>query len=242
MLARPLAFSALALLLASGALAQPSIPRAPTRWVTDEVGLLSPAARQSLDQRLAAYERATGRQAIVYVGRDLGGAPIEDFAVRAFEAWGVGREGRDDGVALFVFPKERRARIEVGYGLEGELPDITAGQILDRELIPRLARGDADAAVTATMNAVMQTLGGPVPAGGPPVAPGPAPARQPSLGEMIVFGLFALGFLILLIKNPGLALFLLANMMSRHGGGGGGGGGFGGGGGRSGGGGASRSW
>ena len=105
------------------------IPPAPTRFVTDEAGLLSPATRESLDLRLEGYERATGRQVVVWIGRTLGDASLEEWSARTFAAWGIGRRGRDDGLAIFVFARDRKVRIEVGYGLEGIVTDAHASRI-----------------------------------------------------------------------------------------------------------------
>src|SRR5688572_6086539 len=73
------------------------IPEPPTRWVTDTVGFMPPAAVGDLDRRLEAYQQQTGHELLVYIGRTTRGVPIEDFAVRAFERWKVGRKGIDDG-------------------------------------------------------------------------------------------------------------------------------------------------
>jgi uncharacterized protein len=244
---------ALALVLVSGtALAAGATPPAPERWVTDQVGMLSPGTRQTLDRRLEAYEARTGRQVIVWIGDTIGEDSLEAWAERTFRAWGIGRRGKDDGVALFVLARDRRMRIEVGYGLEGVLPDAVAARILREEMAPRLRQGDAGAAVTAAVNAILKAAGGEDPAAVPALEE-PRPVRSVSKGELIVAGVGFLLFLVLLVTNPGLASALLFTMSARgHGGGwggsssrgwsGGGGGGFSGGGGRSGGGGASGSW
>lgn len=220
-------------------------PRAPTRWATDTAGLLRPGTVQQLDRVLQAYERQSGRQIIFWVGRTTGGIPIEDWAVRTFEAWKIGRQGQDDGIGIFLFAEDRTVRIEVGYGLEGDLPDVVAFRIIDRVTVPLMARGEADAAAINTVSAVLTELGA------DPGALGvEAPRRvvrerpEPSLGQKIVSGILGLLLLIFIITNPRMALHLLFIFMSSggRGGGGGGGGGFGGGGGRSGGGGASGSW
>ena len=83
-------------------------PPAPTRWVTDTAGLLSDSARQELDAQLESYERQSGHQVLVWISRSTAGVPIEDFAVRAFEAWQVGRRGLDDFArAVPAFEKTR---------------------------------------------------------------------------------------------------------------------------------------
>lgn len=227
------------------------IPPAPTRWVTDGAGFLSEPARQVLDARLQDYERQTGHQVLVWIGRTTEGVPIEDFAVKAFKAWGVGRRGQDDGLVLFVFADDRTARFEVGYGLEGSFPDISASRVIREVLAPKLQAGDRDGALSAAIEAATAIISGDAAASG---LSGPGPSgnegrgrgqpRPLTLGQKIVIGVAVLAFLFILITNPSLALFLLQVIASGGGGrgGGGGGGGWSGGGGRSGGGGASGSW
>jgi len=103
---------ALAVVLAAGALAagragaaDPTpIPPAPTAFVTDHAGLMSPGGAAQLSRQLEDYERGTGHQVIVWIDRTTGGVPIEDWAVKAFAAWGVGRKSENDGAALFMEP------------------------------------------------------------------------------------------------------------------------------------------
>ncbi len=147
-------------LAAPGWAAETPIPPAPTTWVTDTAGLLSPAARDALERRLSAYSAATGHQVIVWIGTTTGDAPLEDWTIRAFTKWKVGRKKLDDGLALFMFTQERKVRIEVGYGLEGVVTDAIASQIIRNEIVPRMRAGDADGAVTAGVNALLATIGG----------------------------------------------------------------------------------
>ena len=209
---------------------------------------MSADAVRSLDSQLEAYERSSGYQLLVYIGKTTGGVPIEDWAVKVFQAWKIGRKGLDDGLALFIMSEDRRLRIEVGYGLEGQVPDAMASRIINEVIVPRVQAGDRDGAVASGMNAVARVLGG----GGlsdssrAQRAERGGSARPLTLGQLIVFGIIGILFLLLLVTNPGLAIYLVASILSgnRDGSyrGGGGGGGFGGGGGRSGGGGASGSW
>lgn len=213
-------------------------PPAPQRWVTDEQAHLSPATRQELDLRLAAYEKATGHQVLVWIGESTGEVPLEDWAVRTFESWGVGRKGLDDGLVLFMLARDRKLRIEVGYGLEGQLPDAIASRIIQEAIIPRLKSGDWDGATTTGVDRILATLGGETLTNAEPLGRGTL-----GLGEIIFFSILGLAFLILLATNPSMAIWLLFNLLSGgRGGGSGGGGGWSGGGGRSGGGGASGSW
>lgn len=231
--------------------AELKIPPSPDRWVTDAAGFLSPAAVQEFDSKLEAYEQQTGHQVLVYIGKTTEGYPIEDFALRAFQAWRVGRKGLDDGLVLFIMTEDRTIRIEVGYGLESVVPDITAGRIINDILVPRIRAGDQDGAVGDAVTAIMGAISGTEPA----AHKSPEELFSRWKGKLTTQTIFLiiviLIFLFLFITNPSFALWLLINIMSGGRGGGsgrggwgsgGGGGGFRGGGGRSGGGGASGRW
>jgi len=223
-----------ALALAAAAAAAP-VPPAPTRWVEDQAGLLSPAARDALDGKLEAYERQTGHQVVVWIGKTIDGAPLADWAVQTFAAWRIGRKGLDDGIAMFILADDHAIDIEVGYGLEDKVPVAIASRIIREVMAPRLRAGDRDGAVTAGVDAVLAAIEG------HPWVAGAAP--QARHWEGLGFGLLAVMFVLLFVFNPRLALWMLAMPIGRGGiGGGGGGGGFGGGGGRSGGGGARGGW
>jgi uncharacterized protein len=222
------------------------IPRSPDRWATDTAGFLSPQTVAELDSQLEAFERSTGHQVLLYVGKTTEGYPIEDFAAKAFAAWKVGRKGLDDGLVLFIMAEDRKIRIEVGYGLESIVPDIIASRVINDILGPGIRTGDSNRAVTEAVASLLQTI-----SGRPfsPVAEKYYPEAKPTGKSTVSAVLIVIGivfFLILFITHPSLALWLLFNILSggRGGGGswGGGGGGFSGGGGRSGGGGASGGW
>ena len=246
------AMLALALLVgfaSTDAAAETAIPPAPTRWVTDPSHFVSDATRGALDARLERYQQATGHQVIVWIGTTLGGAPLEEWAAKAFATWGIGQKGKDDGVAIFVFPVDRRMRIEVGYGLEDKLPDAYAARIINEVMQPELKAGRPDQALTGAVDQVLSRVGGEPNAVVAPPLPAQHTTRGGPNGFTLIFGgLLAIGFLFLLVTNPRLAMWLLWSIASGgrggggFGGGGGGGGGFSGGGGRSGGGGASGGW
>jgi len=233
----------------AAALAQSAaIPPAPQRWVTDEAGLLSSTARAKLDAKLESYEQKTGHQVVVFIGDSIGGAPLDDFAVKTFGAWQLGKKGADDGVLVLVLARDRKMAIEVGYGLEARIPDAVASRIIQDIMAPKLRAGDADGALEAGVDAILASIEGRPFVGDPSAPPVQRETPPMSTAKLIVIGLLALGFLGLFLTNPSLALSLLYVVASgRHGHGGGrpggwGGGGFAGGGGRSGGGGARGSW
>jgi len=222
------------------------IPPSPSRWVTDEAGFLSPNTAAALDAKLSEFNRETGHQVLVYIARTTGDATIEEWAVKAFEAWKVGRKGLDDGLVLFIMTDDRKVRIEVGYGLEDRVPDISAFRIINEVLVPGLRSGDKDAAVSDAVTRLLSLVSGREEGGPEPGGPASAQPKPGSVVETIFVVIAVIFFLILLITHPSLALWLLFTMFTggRGGGRGGGfgGGGFSGGGGRSGGGGASGSW
>jgi uncharacterized protein len=228
--------------------AETPIPPTPTRWVTDTANFMSPGAVSALDSRLQSYEQQSGHQIIVYIGQTTGDTPIEDWAVKAFEKWKVGRKGMDDGLALFIMAQDHKLRFEVGYGLEGEITDALAARIINEIMVPRIKAGDADGAVTAGIDAVASSIAGQGLGDNSDQrqdSRGRRPSRPITLGQLILYGIIGVIVLIVFITNPTLAIYLLMSLLSGGGGGGndrGGGGGFGGGGGRSGGGGASGSW
>jgi len=214
------------------------IPPSPTRWVDDQAAFLSPATRSALDARLEGYQRATGHQVVVWIGKTLDGTPLDDWAVRTFAAWKVGRKGFDDGIAMFILADDRAIDIEVGYGLEDKVPDAIASRVIRDVMTPRLRAGDRDGAVAAGVDAVLAAIEGKPWSGSGATAP---PEDGPSTITWILGGLGVIAFLIFAVTHPRMALLLLWTF-ARGAGGGGGGGGFSGGGGRSGGGGGRGHW
>ena len=132
----------------------------PSQWVTDRVGFLNQDTRRTLNRELAQYQRQTGHQILVWIGNGTGGIPIEDWASQTFKAWKVGRKGLDDGLVLFIFAKDRKLRIEVGYGLESKMPDAAASRILREIITPKLRAGQQDAAVREGVTAILETIEG----------------------------------------------------------------------------------
>ncbi|HZI66839.1 MAG TPA: TPM domain-containing protein [Thermoanaerobaculia bacterium] len=254
---------ALAALVSAQVLAQASvdaeIPEKPAKYVTDRAGILGSERVNSLSLELEQFERETSNQILVWVDRKVPERfTLEDFAVRAAEKWKAGQAKTDNGAVLFVFVDDRKLRIEVGYGLEGVIPDATAKQIIDGEIVPRFRSDDYPGGIEAGVNALMAAAKGEYKGSGSTVAERSRKGRN-DLSGCIIPGLFILFFIVL----PALARQGSRKRRRTFGGsgwwtgmggggwsgggggwsgGGGGGGGFSGGGGSFGGGGASGSW
>jgi len=125
-----------------------------TDYVNDHAHLLQPGDAAALDRMLRDFDTRTSDQLGVAIYPRCPSQSIDDFTMRAAEASKLGRKGLDNGAVLFIFLAERRARIEVGYGLEGALPDAIARRILDTELAPHFARGEYAAGITGTLSAM----------------------------------------------------------------------------------------
>lgn len=128
--------------------------------VTDNAEILTEGMRRTLTERLKSHEEKTGNQIAVLTVPSLGGANIEEYAISVFEAWKLGQKGKDNGVLVIVAPGDRRMRIEVGYGLESALTDLTAGRIIRNLMAPRFKKGDFDGGLEAAVNAIIGTLDG----------------------------------------------------------------------------------
>lgn len=213
--------------------------------INDLAGVLPAQVRQDLEARLTAYEQNTGHQLAVLVVDSLDGDPVEDFTLRVVEAWKLGRKDRDDGVLLLVAVKDRKIRIEVGYGLEGDLPDALSGRIIREVMAPAFRQGALAQGITRALEAIMAATGG----------EGEAlpPARQQQRRNVGISPYFLLLLVLLMFLGGGrgrggAGAFLAGSALGFGGRGfgggsrGGGGGGFRGGGGGFGGGGASGGW
>lgn len=224
-------------------------------YVTDLAGMISPGERQRLEQTLLAFEQSDSTQIAVLTIPSLEGDSPEDFSIRTVEAWKIGQKGKDNGVLIVVAVKDRKYRIEVGYGLEGVLPDSLVGSIGREYFVPYFRQGDYSTGIYAGTIAVIRTIAthegvritdGKQAAGARVTYPG----KSLNLFQMIVLGIAGVIVLILFITHPGQCfLIIMASQMGGRGGWSGGGGGFGGGGsfgggggGSGGGGGASGGW
>ncbi|WIM12660.1 YgcG family protein [Enhydrobacter sp.] len=231
-----------------------------TGRVVDQANVIPAETRRALESRLAGLEAKSGIQLVVATVNSLDGMEIEPYANELFRTWKLGEKTKNNGVLLLVAPKERRVRIEVGYGLEGTLTDALSKVIITNAIVPRFKTGNFGDGIVRGVDDIITVL----------TTDASDWQKRPSLrlddeeqtGPMdwiIVAGL--IGLVLLLAVSPGFRFFffniLLSTMASSGGtyrrgggfsgggfpgGGGSSGGGFSGGGGSSGGGGASGSW
>ena len=203
--------------------------------VNDHAGVLDAAQQQALESKLAAYEQATGHQFSLLTVATLDGDPIEDFSIRVVEKWKLGAKGRDDGLLLIVAPQDHRLRIEVGYGLEGEITDAFSAGVIRQVIQPAFRAQRMADGINQAFDLLMAKAQG--------IAVGlPKPRRGEDLAGL--FPLLLFGFIGLVVlsrffgggggpggrRRRGGMLFVPGGFGGGGGGFGGGGGGFGGGG------------
>jgi uncharacterized protein len=171
------------------------VPPTPNHYVTDNVGALSSSTRGSLESELAAYEKSTGHQIVVWIGDTTGDVPLETWTGESAHQWRIGRRGHDDGAILFLFMKDHRVRMEVGYGLESALTDADSSRIIRDDITPRMRSGDVDGAVSAGVAAMLNTISPSYKGVTPPPA---AESTAPPAVSGIFIAIFAIfGLLIL---------------------------------------------
>ena len=164
--------------------------------VVDTTGTLDAASKQQLEQQALALQQRKGSQLQVLVIPSTRPETIEQYAVRAFESFKLGRKGLDDGLLLVVAKDDRKVRIEVGYGLEGAIPDITAGRVIQEYMVPKFRQGDyAGGIVDAVAQLVKLIDGEPLPE---PVASHPT---GPDRGGEWLFALVAAFFVASFLRS-----------------------------------------
>ncbi len=126
-----------------------------TQRVTDLTQTLTQAEINALDEKLKLFEDTTSTQIVVVMVPTVGETPVEEAALRVAEENAIGRKGKDNGALLFIAKNDRRMRIEVGYGLEGTLPDALAGQIIRKEITPWFRQSNFYAGIDAGITAMM---------------------------------------------------------------------------------------
>jgi len=160
-------------------------------YVNDYAGMISPSAKSKIEQGLSAFEQSDSTQIVILTVPSLEGEDIEQFGIKVGEAWKIGQKGKDNGAILIVSKQERKMRIEVGYGLEGRLTDLTAGRIIDLVIKPRFQQGDFDGGFIAGVSSMIAATRGEFRA-----EPRPVRQRQrgvpPFLSIFLFFGIFTL--------------------------------------------------
>ena len=137
-----------------------TIPDKPTGHVNDYANVISKEEKIRLEDILRIFAASTTNEIAVVVIPDLGGDTVERYAVTLFEKWKIGNKENDNGVLLLIAIQERELRIEVGYGLEGALPDITAKNIIDTQITPSFKQGDYALGISRGVDAIMQATKG----------------------------------------------------------------------------------
>jgi uncharacterized protein len=151
----------LALLLVGCAFSAEVIPPKPARYFNDYAGAISSAVRDQLNAKLEQLEKTNSTQVIVAIFKDMQTeSSIDDYTLRIAQNWGVGQKGKSNGAILFVFINNRKMFLQVGYGLEGAIPDITAKDITENRIKPYFKNGNYDAGLIAGVDAIIQAVAG----------------------------------------------------------------------------------
>jgi uncharacterized protein len=198
----------LGVLCAAKAPAAEVIPPKPAGYFNDYANVVSQEKAVALNEKLAQFERDTSNQVVVAVFRKMeSDSSIEDYAQRIAQAWGVGQKGQSggNGVVLLVFIDDRKISIQVGYGLEGALPDITAFDIRSRHITPRFRTGDYAGGLEEGIDLICKAIKGEYKGSGGTLAERRKPEGAGGLGP--------LGFIIMLI-----IILLIIRMGRRRGG------------------------
>lgn len=154
-------FTALLLICCFAARGAEVIPPAPKQYFNDYANAVSPATTASLNKKLEDFERETSSQILVTVFPKMqSDSSIEDYTVRVAQSWKVGQKAKNNGAVLFVFIQDRKMYLQVGYGLEGALPDALGKRIIEDEIKPHFKNGDFNGGLTAGVNAILAATKG----------------------------------------------------------------------------------
>ncbi|MGP8200436.1 MAG: TPM domain-containing protein [Limisphaerales bacterium] len=138
------------------AVADEVIPPAPARYFNDYAQVVNAATADQFNTQLENFERSTGNQVLVAIYPKIqSDSSIDDYTIRVARSWKVGQKEKNNGAVLFVFIADRKMFIQVGYGLEGTLPDAICKQITEYEIKPRFKAGDYAGGLTAGVNAIL---------------------------------------------------------------------------------------
>jgi uncharacterized protein len=170
------------------------IPPAPKQYFNDFARVVSPATANRLNQTLEDFERKTSSQILVTVYPKMqSDSSIEDYTVRVAQSWKVGQKGKDNSAVLFVFVQDRKMFLQVGYGLEGALPDAIAKRIIETEIKPRFRNGDYDSGLSAGVASILAATRGEYKGTGATAAEhGQGAISGGTLLFLVIVGIFAL--------------------------------------------------
>ncbi len=139
-------------------------PMNPPRLVNDFVNFFTPQEVELLEQKLVTFNKETSNQIVVLTVDDLQGLEPSEYAIRIFDKWGIGGKGKDNGILILIKPKTANERgelfISIGYGLEGAVPDILAGRIVNREIIPAFKEGQNYVGIDRAVNTLISLTKG----------------------------------------------------------------------------------
>jgi uncharacterized protein len=192
------AFGLLLGLFALSAWAQVAVPEL-TRRVTDLTATLSTEQAAALEQQLAAFEAEKGSQIAVLIVPTLQGEDIAQFGIRVAERWMIGREKFDDGVILIVAKDDRKLRLEIGYGLEGAIPDAIAKRVIAETIAPYFRQGDFYRGIEAGVLQLMRLIEGEAL---PPPEPGTGEGDDAVFGFLVIGGVVTGWLLSTLMSRP----------------------------------------
>jgi len=129
-------------------------------YVTDKTGTLSSSQIQTLENKLSGFDKETSTQVVVWMISSLEGESLEEKSIEIAEQNGIGQKSKNNGVLLFIAKDDRKLRIEVGYGLEGALPDALCGQIIRKEITPKFKQGNYYEGISAGVDAIIKATKG----------------------------------------------------------------------------------
>lgn len=136
-----------------------SIPDAPSNsYILDLAELISPDAEDGLNEKITTLESESTAEIAILTIKTLEGTPIESFALDVFRSWGVGQEGRDTGILILLVEEDQSTRIEVGYGLEGRVPDATAYAIIQQQMIPEFSNGNFEIGIEKGVDSLIEKI------------------------------------------------------------------------------------
>jgi len=177
---------ALFIALAWNSFAAEVMPPKPQRYFNDYAGVTSQQVQQELNRKLEAFEKSDSSQIVVAIfPRMQSDSDIADYTQRVAESWRVGQAGTNNGAVLFVFVNDRKMYLQIGYGLEGAIPDITAKDITEYRIKPHFKNNDYNAGLVAGVDAIIQAARGEYRGTGRTVAEGQSRSRGPNFGFIL---------------------------------------------------------